>query len=733
MASSSLVTLTGPGGVGKSRLALRAAATVRTTFPDGVFFVGLAELREPDLLVNTVADRLGLGDRSTLPALDLVVDALRTKRLLLVLDNCEHLVDACAHLVGNVIGACPGVVVLATSRQSLGAPGERVLPVPPLHVPEPDEPVARLERSEAVTLFVDRARAVVPSFALTEDNAEDVARLCRRLDGLPLAIELAAVRVRALSVRRLADRLNEQLMSLTSGNRSGPGRHETLRALMDWSYELCTESERLVWARASVFSASFDLDAAEVVCAGEGVDTGSVVNVIDGLLDKSVLLREEQHGEVRYRMLETMRQYGEDRLRAAGELETVRRRHRAFYVELTSAFEREWIGPDQAAWLGRLRREHADLRVALDFCASDPDEAAVGMRMIFACKEYWLGRGLNTEGRVQLSRLLDVAPADSPGRARALSYYGFLALVQGDVQAFESAARQASELADATDDDNARAYVHNVRAYAALIGNDMPKARELFRRSAGMFRTQGELGAELWATFNYGLALSLDEDLDGGRRVLRDCVAAFTARGECFWRSWALWSRAAAEYLCGDIQQAVGACLEVLRLQQRIDDRVVIAFSLTVMAGCAAHSGQPSRAARLFGAAMAVWQSLGASPNHYAAFVEPLHTDTELVTGELGQEEAIREFADGYALPVDEAVAYALGEDPVAPRQPDEPLTRREAQIAELVAQGLTNRGIADRLVIAQRTAETHINHILTKLGFSNRAQIAAWITRNRR
>ncbi len=651
LGTASVVTLTGPGGVGKSRLALRVAAAARASFTDGVVFVALAELHEEKLLVNTVADRLGLGDRSTRPAADMIVDALRARQLLLVLDNCEHLVDSCARFVDTLVTACPDLVVLATSRQSLGVAGERILPVPPLAIPETGELTARVEQYDAVKLFVDRATAVVPSFTITDDNAKDMIRLCRELDGLPLAIELAAVRLRSLSVHQLTNRLNKQFTLLTGGGRRGPSRHETLRALIDWSHELCTEPERLLWARASVFSGSFELDAAEKVCSGDRLDRHTVLDVIDGLLDKSILLREEQQGVARYRMLETMRQYGEDRLRSAGDLIRMKRRHRDWYLELTSRFEAEWIGPDQAAWIDRLRREHANLRVALDFCAGDPDEAIAGLRMAPALKEYWIIRGLNTESRIWLSKLLDVAPADAPCRAHALWIYAFFALVQSDMPAVETTLEKAAEVAEETGDEKARAYVHHVRGYVALIGNDMPEAVRLFRTAADMFRTQRDLSAELWSTYNYGLALSLAGDLDGGRQVLQDCIETCASRGEVFWRSWALWSRSAAEYLRGDIQLALDAGLEALRLQQRVGDRVILAFILTILAGCATHDGALRRAARLLGAATTVWQSLGASPTNYTAFAEPLQRDTDLVTSELGAAEAGAEFAIGYVRP----------------------------------------------------------------------------------
>ncbi|WP_020672253.1 LuxR C-terminal-related transcriptional regulator [Amycolatopsis nigrescens] len=725
---AALVTLTGPGGVGKTRLALRTAAAARASFGENVVFVGLAELHEPELLVSTVADRLGLGDRSAQPPIDLLVDQLRARRLLLVLDNCEHLVDACAAFADILLRSCPELVVLATSRQSLGVMGERVLPVPPLAVPDPGRPADELTRYDAVRLFVDRATAVVPGFSLDEDNAEDVVLLCRALDGMPLAMELAAARLRTLSVRQLTERLNDRFTLLTGGRRTGPDRHSTLQALVDWSHGLCTREERQLWAHASVFAESFDIEAAEAVCADGELPRDAVLDAVDGLIDKSILFREELHGVVRYRMLETMRQYGEDQLHAMGRGAGMRLRHRDWYLELTRRFEAEWLGPEQVAWINRLKREHANLRAALDFCVHDPGEAVVGLRMIRAFKEYWVLRGLNTEGRIWLGRLLDAAPADAAGRAYGLWIYAFLALVQRDLRAYETAVTQAAEVAEETGDEQAQAYVHHVRAYAALIGDDNGNASKLFQLAAGMFRDCADVGGELWSTYNYGLARSLAGDLTGGREVLRRSARACAATGQDFWRSWTLWSRSAAEYLCGDIEEAKKAGRELLRLQHKVDDRLIIAFTLTVMAGCAVHSDLPARAARLFGAATTVWQSLGTAPTNYAAFIEPLRRASELVVGRLGAEQAFREARAGAALSLTEALAYALDEEPAG-----NPLTKRENEIAVLVGKGMTNREIAGHLVIARRTAETHIEHILGKLGFTNRAQIAAWVAKPRR
>ncbi|WP_409494753.1 ATP-binding protein [Amycolatopsis sp. cmx-11-12] len=729
LGAGSVVTLTGPGGVGKTRMAVRLARTLSPDFTDGAVFVSLAELHDPDLLPGTIAEELDLADSSTRPPLAVLVEGLRTRRTLLVLDNCEHLVEACARLIATVVRECPDVVLLATSRQSLGVAGEQILPLSPLDVPVDGTPTKESRHAPAVQLFADRASAVVSSFKVAEDNVDDVLRLCRALEGLPLAIELAAVRLRVLSVGEIADRLNEQFTLLTAGGpRVGLNRHETLRALTDWSYRLCTSAEQLLWARLSVFAHDFDLSAAEDVCTGEGLDPAEVLDVLDGLLDKSVLLRVEQHGVVRYRLLETLRQFGEEKLAATGELLRLRRRHRDWCLRLVDRYQRAWIGPDQLAWSARLRREHPNLRTALDFCAEDPNDAVVGLSIAVRCKEFWLIRGITAEGRLHLRKLLDLAPKDVPERAHALWTYAFLAQIQGDRPAYEQTIAEAAAVSEAVNDVSARAYTLLVRGYDALIGNRMSEAAALFEESTALHRGEGDLGGELWARYNYGISFALAGRLEQGREVLRDCVDELVARGEIFWRSWALWSLAAVEYLVGDIDQARAACHETLRLERQLQDRAIVAFALTVTAGVAAHTGQDRRAAKLFGAAAAVWASVGASPTRYEAFIRPMEKDTELVTGRLGLDAAAAEFTAGYALSIDAAVAYAL--DDGADSAPRGPLTKRETEVAHLVAQGMTNRQIAETLVISQRTASTHVDHILTKLSFHRRSQIAAWIAK---
>lgn len=729
-----VITLTGPGGVGKTRLAVHVAEALRDRFADGVAFVPLGELHDPELVASAVADIVGLTDRTAQPTADAVVATLRNRAMLLVLDNCEHLVDACASLVNELTMSCPQLVVIATSRQSLAVAGEQIFPVQPLSVPEPNEGAAQLGAYDAVQLLVDRASAVVPGFAVTEGNAADVVRLCHQLDGLPLAIELAAVRLRALSVRQLSDRLETQL-TLPAGRRGGPKRHETLWALIDWSHQLCDDRERLMWQRLSVFAGSITIDAVEATCTGDGLEAEAVLDVIEGMIDKSILLRSEQDGVVLYRMLGTVRQYGEDRLREQGGLEAQRRRHRDHYLHVAETFSAEWLGDRQIEWIQRLRREQSNIRVALDFCTSTPGEAASGMRLACSIMEYWVLRGFNAEARIQLHKLLEVADPDATERPRAMWNYAFLALVQGDGAASDAALAETEALAARLRDEHAAAYALHVRAYSALIGDDMATARRLFGSANASFKVLGDHSGELWSRYNLGLATALDGDYDGGKEILHSCIAECEALGERFWRSWALWSLGAAEYLTGNLEEADAACNEVLRLQRRLPDRAIVAFCLTVKSGVATLRGHDRETCRIFGAATAVWQSMGTSPMRYSAFEETTKNDIVTVTARLGEADATAEFTTGYLMSLEEAIDYALSVDdsgtaPAAASASaeDMPLTARELEVARLVAQGMTNREIASTLVIATRTVETHVAHTLTKLDLSNRVQLAAWV-----
>ncbi|WP_228769993.1 ATP-binding protein [Actinokineospora alba] len=732
LAAGPLVTLVGPGGVGKTRLAGRIAAREEARFPDGVVLVELAELRDAQLLASTVAGRLGLHDQSSRPTVDVLIEHLRGMRMLLLLDNCEHLISACADLVSALIAACPQLVVLATSRQSLGVAGEHLIQVPPLPLPpEPDRAhsAERVAESDAVRLFVDRAVAVLPSFTITEDNYRDVAQLCRELEGLPLAIELAAVRLRSLSLSQITERLSHKMRLLTGGRRTAPRRQQTLRTLIDWSHQLCSPAEQLVWARASVFSGSFDLTAAEQVCGGDGVEDSEVLDLIHSLLDKSILSREDQDGQARYRMLETLREYGHDLLERSGDRPRVARLHRDFYAELTARWHAEWIGRDQVAWVARLRAEHANLRVALDYCVTEPGEATVALEMITRVDLYWGIRGALTEARLWLERADAAAPPRAPERVAAYRLDGWFALLQGDTEGGVAQLVKAGDLVAETGDEVQDAHVTLVWGMAALFTGNEARSRDLFAQALTAFDAHQERIGGLYASFTFGLATAVSGEVDQGRSRLRKTIAECEEIGEIFWRSWALWALSAVELLYGDNDEAELCAKQGLRLTQLISNRLAEAFLVTILSGTAMRKSRYTRAMTLIGVSDAMWDALAADPDRFGMFGTERRQRIDASRNALGDAASDAERARGRALPKPEAVRHAL-EEPTTTEsttRSGKPLTKRETEIADLIAEGLTNKDIAAKLFISQRTAETHVDHILTKLGFHNRAQVAAW------
>jgi predicted ATPase/class 3 adenylate cyclase len=394
LATTRLLTMTGAGGCGKTRLALQVAAVVLEDFAEGVWLVELATLSDPTLLFQAVASALNIREQPGRSLQATIIDYLSPKQLLLVLDNCEHLVAACARLAETLLRACPHLRILATSREALGIAGETIRPVPSLSVPDPrrQPTVETLRRSEATRLFIERAIAGLPTFSPTTRNAEPITQVCQRLDGIPLAIELAAARVKVLSVEQIASRLDDRFRLLTGGSRTGLPRHQTLRATMDWSYELLSEAERVLLRRLAVFAGGFTLETAEAVCTGMDAETSAVLDLLTHLVDKSLVIMEERGGTSRYRLLDTVRQYGRNKLLESGEDPRVRRRHRDWYLQLAEAAEPELHGPDQRLWLDRMEMEHDNLRTALDWSKVDEDGSEAGLRLAGALWWFWYVR-----------------------------------------------------------------------------------------------------------------------------------------------------------------------------------------------------------------------------------------------------------------------------------------------------------------------------------------------------
>jgi predicted ATPase/DNA-binding CsgD family transcriptional regulator len=736
-----MVTLTGVGGVGKTRLAMQTATDLQRAFPDGVWLVELSSLSDPAFLSQTVVAALGIPDQGGRPGLDVLIDYLGDKKLLLLLDSCEHLVDACAYLADTLLAACPRLHILATSRQAIAIAGEHTLLVPSLSIPETRQgalPASAAAGSDAVQLFVARAEAVQPDFALTDDNAEIVAHLCRRLEGIPLAIELAAGRLRHLPLKQIDERLGDRYHFLTGGSRVALPRQQTLRALIDWSFDLCSPAEQTLWARLSVFSGSFELDAAEHVCSGEPIPREDVLDLLSGLVDKSVLGRDERAPRAtRYRLLETIRQYGQERrTESDGDL-ALRRRHRDWYLGLVERAEAAWFGPDQIDWFNRLQLDHANIRAALNFCLSSPAESEQGLRIAAALRAYWHSTGFMNEGRHWLDQALRLETAPTAARAKALWVESWLASLQNDADTATSRVAESRALAQQLGDGTLIAQATLAAGVVAMHNEDQRSAAALFEEAIERHQGTTNLSGLAIALYLLSLTSTILGDTEKAITVGEQCRALCATHDEHWYQSHALWVLGIAVWLQGDTRRATHLEQNSLRLKPSHHDRLGIAHCIEALGWFAASDQQWQRSAQLLGAAQAVREEIGVALHGFAHLVT-YHDQAEArVRRGLGDPAFDKAFHDGLDFTLDDAVAYGLNEKakPAARTKQDDsatPLTRREAEVAELVAQGMSNKAIAAKLVVAQRTAEAHVENILVKLGFTTRAQIAAWLAERR-
>jgi predicted ATPase/DNA-binding CsgD family transcriptional regulator len=755
LSTSRLVTLTGAGGVGKTRLALRVGHEMRRAFTDGVWLVELAELRDPDLVAVTVAEALGVREESVSPDAPGLATFLADKKALLILDNTEHLVGACADLSETLLRACPDLRILVTSRQALRISGEATLSVQPLSVPEPDAACtpADLSRYESASLLVERATAVLPGFEVTDANCATITALCQALEGMPLAIELAVARLRVLSLHQILERLTDRYRLLTAGARNAPARQQTLRALIDWSWDLCSERERVLWSRLSVFSGGLELDAAEQVCADETLSAEAILDLIASLVDKSVISRTGDGPRARYRMLEVVREYGAARLIDAGEQPAIARLHCDWFAELAAYGDAHWASPDQAALMLRLRHEQANLRVALEFAVTEgPPETA--LRFAADLQNHWFVRGFLSEGRHWLDRALAMPAPRHWTRVKALRVASWIACVQNDRSRAEALLADARSLADALPPSPESAFIPLVEGNVAMFGGDHARALPLFERALTAFRELGALSGEMWTLAVLGLARGLATgDPAKGYPDLMACRDLAAANGEVWWRSFALWALSVLRWRDGDTAGAAEAAKESLEIGKLVEDEQFgMGLALEALGWAAGSEHRDQHAARLLGASERVWRAMHASLGSFRSLREFHDESTQEVRGRLGDRAFDAAFRRGAELTTAEAVALALdraggpaaatvpsprAETPAPPpgsdaRLADLGLTRREREVITLVGQGLSNREIAARLVVAQRTAEGHVENILSKLGFTSRAQVAGWLAAQR-
>ncbi|WP_433336978.1 ATP-binding protein [Spirillospora sp. CA-294931] len=729
---SRLVTLCGVGGVGKSRLALRAAGAVRGRYADGARFIELSSLRKPDLLARSVADALDLPDRSAGDPVALLAERLAERHLLLVLDTCEHLVEACAMLAEVLLRAAPRLCILATSREPLDVMGEHILIVPPLDTPAPPEPGGAEDETEcdSIRLFADRAEAMVPGFALDPENRQVVARLCRRLDGLPLAIELAAVRLRVMSVEQVDRRLGDRFRLLGTA-RSNRDRHQTLRATVEWSHELCTPAERLLWARLSVFPGSFGLEAAEHLQQSRARDARDtdLLDVLGRLVEKSIVLREDDGR--RYRMLDTIREYGAERLGDLGEEHELRLRHREHYFALASDSMRDAVGERQIPLTRRLRGESANLRVALDHALSSPGDEPAALELAVELQSYWMALGLLGEARLWYGRALDACPDATPERGWACHAAAMFANLQGDQAAARPLLDEARELADRHGDADLHAHILQTAGRMALYAEDLAGAAELHERARAAYneigyRTPYALGNDMLLASVHAFGGEPDRALE----VCEEGLKVSREHGDLWTQSFTLYVRAAAYWLRGDLDPARDDVLAALRTKEDFGDLFGITICLDLLGAIAVSSGDLVRGAVLLNSTQALWRTLGAPVQLGPFYLVILEGLREECRKGLAPDAYAGLSEHGQALSVDATVAIARGADPRPEGAADDdpgPLTPRENEVARLVARGLTNREIADALGIAKRTVDSHIEHIMTKLRVASRAQIAAW------
>jgi predicted ATPase/DNA-binding CsgD family transcriptional regulator len=761
-----LLTLTGPGGVGKTRLALSVADRLIPDFDDGGVFVDLAPLRDADLVLPVIARALGVPEGGERPVMERLILALRHRHLLLILDNCEHLVTAVAAVVSQLLAGCPGVHVLATSRAPLRLRGEQELPIAPLPTPPADAgDVAQLADNPAVRLFTERARAVDPRFAVTNDSLTDIAEICRRLDGLPLAIELAAARIRVLTPSALRERLERRLPLLVGGARDAPLRQQTMRDTIAWSYGLLAPEEQEVFRRLAVFAGGFALDAAERVNKGDRVITcsargdgvigrtnidspsphhpithhPSTLDRIASLVEHNLIRRDDQTVPSHYRLLETIREFALEHLIACGDADAARQAHGAYFLALAERAAPALGGSQQLVWLTSLETDHPNLRAALEWFRNQEDSESL-LRLAAALWRFWFIRGYPREGRAWLAQAQALPHVWSPELREALHGASMLASNQGDHQDAAALADRLLTLAQEHGDDEAVARALHLLSFAATYRNDGDQALDLAGRALAIYRDLdhprpladiiNRLGIEEHNQGNYRRAAALYEEAQAIWRELG-----------CTWELVCVTTNLGVTAQAqGDMARAAALYRESLVLLESVGETWMIEELLALVAALAAESGDRQRAARLIGATDRLLEAIGFA---LAPFVHVFYERARShVRRELGEDLFAAEREAGQRLTRTQArgEAYAVVSTLARVSTPDDAerdigvrfgLTSREMDVLRLLAQGHSNQTIADALFISVPTVKRHLSNILGKLGLPSRSAVTAYAHRH--
>ena len=721
-------------------MALRIAEEAPRSYREGCWVVPLEDLSQPELLNVTVATALDLRGAEGPIHLDTLADHIAERTAILLLDNCEHLVGAVSALVGALRVACPNLRFLVTSRRPLRLSGEQVVVVPPLDVPG-QAAVATPEgisHYEAVHLFLDRARSTSSDFVLTPDNAKAVLALCRDLEGLPLAVELAAARTRTLSPQEIDASLSERLTVLSVGFRDAAERHQSLRACVEWSYDLCTPSEQRLWARLSVFPVGCELEAARAVCSADDLPAVEILDVLSALVDQSVIVAEEAApGRTRYRMMADIRQFGLERAEKDGELQGLRERLATWCSDLVARFDDTARGPHQLAWLRRLRPEHANLRAAIEYFTHRVDSAAAGLAMATKLDLYWATSGSLDEARHWLELGLASGAGGAQERGRALALAARFAVLQNDRLRARELVDYGHREATAADDTRAIGLLSIPAAMLSVWDGNPGVAADHADRAASLLRASADLPGELLALFVAGVCHGFAGNSEEAMARHRQCIARADEVGDHHVKGLAVAGVGEQELARGRLDEASALFRETVILKRELDDRMGMAVGFDSLGRVAIAEGRGERAALLLGAAEGIWDAVGMSETgNPFAFAPSRSAGLQQARKLLGKQRFRELFRRGSRLGLDEAVRFALEEQadpgPSPAASEPSPLTKRELEVADLVADGLSNPEIAARLVISVRTAQGHVENILRKLGFNSRSLVAAWVTERR-
>ncbi|WP_084727633.1 LuxR C-terminal-related transcriptional regulator [Rhodococcoides yunnanense] len=746
MGTDRLITINGPGGMGKTRLAVQAATRFRRAFADGVRVVELGSLHMPELLPQAVADALRLPARGLQGSSieNNLLEYLSTRRMLLVFDNCEHLLDASARLISLLLRGTTQLHIIATSREILGIPEEHRLALQPMHTSADPQ---RGSTPGAVELFASRAAAILPAFTVTPANREAVERVCARLDGMPLAIELACSRLSVLSIDQLSARLDRRLDLLTEGNRTGPTRHRSLQATMDWSYELCTREQQLLWARTSVFVGAFDLDMAEQVCAGRGISPHGILDGVFALVAKSILQRIEDDGRVRFRMLESLREYGAAQLNPA-EAEALRDRHFSWCASVLSRAADSWFGPRQVESSSCVRDNRSDIRFALEHALRSPDSAQA-QRAAGLIADVWFlwACGISVpEHRLWLDRVLS-QPEFAAVRTRASATAGLVMTLQGDRAGADTVLRRA--LAENIDEDPlVQAFSTHVLGLNEFFDGRFEPAIEFLTTSDELYQKIPDRVDLLYTMkIHLGMVHSFTGNLDDAHAAFDSVRVAAESNGELWLRSYAVYGLGLVHLVAERFTDAATCAVDALGLHQTFDDVVGTTLMTDLLAWAEAESGSPDRAAVLLGAASAMWGSFGEQLYGSGHWIGKREVFEERAREALGSNEFEARRTSGTAMSVSELTRYALGTTatttttttaaatatatraaaPEGSGAPVADLSPREHEVAEMLADGLSNKDIAAALVLSPRTIEGHVERVLQKLGMSRRQEVAGY------